>query len=169
MEEYPEIDDFVDNSDVELANNTYNKYICVEVSPPYRKGINLMEKVMRMTISNDQNMTSGTYNSLADHSSYEVQVSDGTTEELTLNVIVENMFSGYDSEGHHFQLLVEITDHKRYFLAVRISNGFIISENLNQVPKNTIRGRKLLVEWKNSTVDCVSLNKLDESNPIKLS
>ena len=87
MEEYPEIDDFVDNSDVELANNTYNKYIRVEVSPPYRKGINLMEKVMRMTISNDQNMTSGTYNSLADHSSYEVQFSDGINKELTANVI----------------------------------------------------------------------------------
>ena len=169
MEESPEIDDVVDNSDVELAKNMYDKYIGVEVSLPNRKGVNLMTKVTRNAISNYQNRTSGTYNPLADHSSYEVQVSDGTTEELTLNVIAENMFSDYDSEGHHFQLLVEITDHKRYFLVVRISNGFIISENLNQVPKNTIRGRKLLVEWKNSTVDCVSLNKLDESNPIKLS
>ena len=68
MEESPEIDDVVDNSDFELANNTYDKYIGVEVSLPDRKGINLMAKVMRNTISNDQNRTSGMYNPLADHS-----------------------------------------------------------------------------------------------------
>ena len=102
MEESPEIDDVVDNSDVKLDNNTYYKYINVEVSIPDSKGINLMSKLMRKTTSNYENRTSGMYNPLAGNSSYEVQFLDGTTKELTANVISENMLYRCDSKGHHF-------------------------------------------------------------------
>ena len=102
LEESSEIHDVLDNSDVKLAKNTYDKYIGVEVSLPDRKGINLMAKVMIKIISNDQNSTSSAYNPLAYHSSYEVQFSYGTTEYFTSNVIAENMLSGCDSKGNHF-------------------------------------------------------------------
>ena len=37
----------------------------------------------------------------------------GTTEQLEDNIIAENMMSQIDSEGHHYQVLTEVTDHKR--------------------------------------------------------
>ena len=38
---------------------------------------------------------------LADHSLYEVSFPNGRTEDLTANVISENMIFQVDSEGHH--------------------------------------------------------------------
>jgi len=73
LEKSPEIDDVVVNSDVELANNTYDKYIGDGESLTDRKGVNLMAKIMKKTISNDKDKTSGTYNPRPDHSSYEIQ------------------------------------------------------------------------------------------------
>ena len=88
---------------------------------------------------------------------------------MTANVIVEKMLSVCNSGGHHFQLLGEITEHKRDFSDIRIITGLIRPKNGNQVPKKTTRGWKLLVEWKYGTVGRVSLKDFKESNPIRLS
>jgi hypothetical protein len=60
---------------------------------------------------------------------YEVQFPDGHVEELTANVIAESMFSQVDDEGHHFQLMKEITDHKSDGRAITIENGYDTSRN----------------------------------------
>jgi hypothetical protein len=83
-------------------------------------------------------------------------------------MIAENMLAGCDSEGHHFQLIQEITDHKKDRSAIKISDGFIISRNGKRTAKKTTRGWKLLVEWKDQTVDWVPLKDLKESNPVEL-
>ena len=43
---------------------------------------------------------------------YEVELSDGTVEEYTANVIAENLFSQCDTEGNHFYFMKEIVDHR---------------------------------------------------------
>lgn len=127
LDPMPEIDDVVDSSDERAAADTYDKYVGAEVSLPDPKGMSLMAKVMKKVSSADNN-ESKNYNMLQDHSHYEVQFSDGTTEELTANVIAENMLSDVDSEGYHYQLLSEIVDHKKDGSAILKSNGFIRSD-----------------------------------------
>ena len=55
----------------------------------------------------------GNYNSIHDKSLYELQYPDGTTEQLDSNIIAENILSQFDSEGHYYQVLTEVTDHKK--------------------------------------------------------
>ena len=57
-------------------------------------------------------MNQNPYIPLLDSSEYLVEFGDGTTKELTANIIAESMFSQIDDEGHHFQLLKEISEHR---------------------------------------------------------
>ena len=67
------------------------------------------------------------------------------------------MMSQVDSEGHHYQVLTEVTDHKKGDSSIAKVDGFIksISGNLHQKRKTC--GWKLLVEWKDVSVDWVIL------------
>ena len=38
---------------------------------------------------------------------------DGTTEQLIANMIAENVLSQVDPEGHHYQVMTEVTEHNR--------------------------------------------------------
>ena len=79
------------------------------------------------------------------------------------------MLSQIDDEGHRFQLLRNITDHKPYGNAIAISDGFINSRNGNNGPKNNTDGWKLQVEWKDIATSWVPLKDIKASNPIELS
>ena len=61
---------------------------------------------------------------LADHSFYLVSFTNGRTEDLTENVISENMLSRVDSEGHHYEVLKDISDHSTARGSLKRSNGF---------------------------------------------
>ena len=76
--------------------------------------------------------------------------------------------SQVDSEGHHFQILSEISDHYCDATAITKKNGFIRSSNGNLHPKKTTRGWQLEVEWKDGLICWVPLKDLKESNPIEL-
>ena len=103
-----------------------------------------MAKVRKKVVSNDANDGSN-YNPILDSSVYEVQFNDGTTDEVAANVIVECMLSQVDSEGHHYQILKEISNHK----ALSISEGFHMRKGSNQkIPKKMTRGWELLIEWR---------------------
>ena len=72
--------------------------------------------------------------------------------------------SQVDSEGHNYQVLTEVTDHNKDDSAIAKVDGF--SGNLHQ--KRITRGWKLLVEWKDGSVDWVPLKNLKQSNPVEL-
>ena len=69
-------------------------------------------------------------------------------KKLTANRIAENMLSQVDSEGHHYQLLTQVTDHNRDFSAITKVNGFIKYINGNLHWKRMTSGWRLLVECK---------------------
>ena len=58
---------------------------------------------------------------------HEVEYPDGTTEQLSDNIIDENMMSKVDSEGNHYQVMTEVTDQKKYDNAISKLDGFIKS------------------------------------------
>ena len=47
------------------------------------------------------------------------------------------MFTQVDSEGHHYQLLQEITDHSKDQSEINISDGMICLQNGNMVSNKT--------------------------------
>ena len=165
----PDIDEVVDNSDRRKQANTYDQFINAEVAMPDKEGRTSMGKVVKRVRDNEgKGISTVTDNPLTNSSLYEVEFPDGHSEELQYNIIAENMMSQVDSEGHHYQLLAEISDHKSNQLAIKRSNGFIKSRNGNSHTKITTRGWKLQVEWKDGSVSWIPLKDLKASNPVKL-
>jgi hypothetical protein len=108
------------------------------------------------------------YNPLFDTHEYVVEFIDGTTGNYYANVIAENMSSQVDSEGHQYQLMEEIVDHRSDNTAVLREEGYTVSRNGNRVPKVTTRGWSLLISWKDGTSDWVKLKDIKDSYPVKI-
>ena len=161
-------DEIIDNSDEERAANFYDQYIGAEVLIPNQKCEKIMGKVKKRDRYDDKSTGKGNYNTMNDKSLYKVEYTDGTTEQLTANIIAENMMSQVVSEGHHYQILTEVTDHKKDDSAISKVDGFIKSSSGNLHQKRTTHGWKLLVEWKDGSVDWVPLNDLKQSNPVDM-
>ena len=95
-------------------------------------------------------------------------MSDGSSQELTADIIDESLFTQVDSEGHHYQLLQEITKHRKDKSSIPISDGMISLGNGNMVPKKTTQGWYLLVEWKDGSSSWIPLKDLKAYNPVEL-
>ena len=89
-------------------------------------------------------------------------------EEITANIIAENIISYVESEGHHYQVLTGVNDHKIDNSAVTNVDDFIKYRNGNLQQKRTNIIWKLLVEWKDVSVDWVLLNNLKKYSLVEL-
>ena len=93
-----------------------------------------MAKVIKRVKGNDVNPVLTRHNNpLLDTSEYTVEISDESSQELTVNIISEYMFTQVDSEIHHYQLLLEITDHRKDGSSIPISDGMTRLRNGNMV------------------------------------
>ena len=112
---------------------------------PDQKGEKIMGNVRKYDRYDGKSTSEDNYNFMHHKYLYKVEYPDGTTEQLTDNVIAENMLSQVDSETHYYQVLTEVTGHKKDDSAIDKVDGFIkfISGNLHQ--KRTTCGWKLLV------------------------
>ena len=84
-----------------------------------------MGKVRKRGIFYDTVKFEGNYNVIHDKYLYEVEYPDGTTEQLAANIIAENMLSQVDSEVHHYKVLTEVNDNKKYDSATAKVDDFI--------------------------------------------
>ena len=99
-----------------------------------------MGKVKKCVRYDDTSTGEGNYNSMHDKSLYEFEYPDGMTEQLSSNIIAENMLSQVDSEGHHYQVLTEVTDKKKDDSDISKLGGFINPSSGNLQRKRTTRG-----------------------------
>ena len=83
-------------------------------------------------------------------------------------MISENMLSQVDSEGHHYQVLKEMSDHYADGSELKRSDGFIRSCGGNLHGNKTTRCCKLEVEWKDGALRWIPLKDLKPSNPVEL-
>ena len=165
----PEFDAVLEESNTEDQEDVYDSYIGAEVLLPDRDGAKMMGKVIKRVRGNDgRPIGRHNNNPMMDTTEYEVEMADGHIQELTANIIAESMYSQIDPEGHHYQLLSEITEHEKDNSAIPISEGTYTTRSGNVVPKKTTRGWKLRVEWKDGSSSWVALKDLKNSNPIEL-
>ena len=76
--------------------------------------------------------------------------------------------SQVDYECHHYQVLTEVTDHKRDDSAITKVDGFTKSTSGKLHQKRTTCVWKLFMEWKDGSVDWVPIKYLKQSNPVDL-
>ena len=128
-----------------------------------------MAKVIKQVKGNDGNLVGTIHNhSMLDTSEYTVEMSDSSSQELSANIIAELMFAQVDFEGRHYQLLQEITDHRKDRSEIPIPDGMTRLHNGNMVPKKTTRGWDLLVEWKDGSSSWIPFKDFKASNPVEL-
>jgi hypothetical protein len=107
-------------------------------------------------------------NPLLDSRKYLVEYADGSNEELTANIIAENILSQIDDEGRRQMMLSEIIDHRVSSDAIPQSQGTYENSYGVKRRKITTRGWQILVEWKDGSTDWVELKDLKESYPLEL-
>jgi hypothetical protein len=152
----------------EYTPEGFDEYIGAQIILPRHEG-RITGKIIKRAKGNDGNpIGRRNDNPFLDTRQYEVELSDGTTEEYYANVIAENLFSQVDSEGRQYLLMKEISDHRKDDTAVPISDGWIRMNNGREVRKRTTRGWKLLVEWKEGGSDWIDLKDLKESYPVEV-
>jgi len=144
-EDIPDIDEMIDTENARTGADSYDKFVGTEVKLPNRGDLMLMAKVKRKVKSDDRNDASF-YNPLRDHSIYEIEFPDGTTDEVEANLIAECMVSECDPEGRQYRMLREISDHRKDANALNMADGSYRTRAGNPVPKRTTRGWKLLIQ-----------------------
>ena len=107
-------------------------------------------------------------NPLLDSRKYEVEYADGFVDELTANIIAENLIAQVDEEGRRQMMLSEIVDHRVLPDAIPRSQGTYTNSYGVKRRKATTRGWEVLVEWKDGSTDCIALKDLKESYPVEL-
>ena len=83
-------------------------------------------------------------------------------------MIAENMLSQIDFKGHHYQVMTELADNKKDDSDIVNVDDYLKSSSGNLHQKRTTRGWKILVEWKDGSVDWVPLKDRKRSNPVEL-
>jgi hypothetical protein len=106
-------------------------------------------------------------NPMLDSRKYEVEYIDGQVEELTANLIAENL-AQVDEEGRRQMMLSSIMDHRKLGDAIPKSQGTYVNSYGVKRRKATTRGWELLVEWRDGSSDWVSLKDLKDSYPVDL-
>ena len=106
---------------------------------PNQKSDKIFDRVSKRVRYDDTSTGEGNYNAMHDKSVCEVEYLDGIMEQLAANIIAENMISQVDSEGHHYQVLTEVTDHNNYDSDIYKLDGFIKSSSGNLHRNRTIR------------------------------
>ena len=156
-----------EDADIYPTPDTYDEYIGMRVFLPQDDGKIAGTVTKRLRGDDGRPIGRRNDNPILDTRKYEVQLSDGTTEEFYANSIAENMFAQVDSEGHEYELLEDIVDHKKDGSAIGIEDGYFTTRSGRKRRKRTTRGWKLLVQWKTGTTDWIPLSQLKESNPIE--
>jgi len=153
----PDIDEMISSENAKAEADSYDKFVGVDVILPNSADQKLMARVRRKIKSDDRN-SANYYNPLRDHSVYEIEFPDGTTDEIEANLIAESMVAECDPEGRQYKMLKEISDHQKDSTALNVADGSYITSAGNPVVKKTTRGWKLLMgAW--TGLSCQKLRK----------
>jgi hypothetical protein len=107
-------------------------------------------------------------NPLLDLRRYKVEYVDGHVEEVTANLIAENLIAQVDDEGCCQMMLLDIVHHRVTSDAIPKSQGTYFNSYGVKRRKATTRGWEVLVEWRDGSSDWGSIKALKHSYPVEL-
>jgi hypothetical protein len=102
-------------------------------------------------------------NPILDTHEYEVSFPDGSTDCYAANMIAESLYSQVDADGRELMLMKEMVDHRSDGSVVPVDNAYHVDPNGRMSRRTTTKGWKLLIEWKDGTMDLLPLKDLKES------
>ena len=157
--------------DFEHVKVVSDQYVGMELTLARNDGSELVDAKVRRRLQDKERKPIGNahHNPLLDSRKYEVEYADGQVEELTANIIAENLIAQVDKEGHRQMMLSEIMDHRILSDAIPKAEGTYTNSYGVTRKKLTTRGWELLVEWKGGSSDWIALKDLKESYPVELS
>ena len=155
---------------VASAEVTSDPYVGMEMAIARGADGEAMHATVRKRVRDEDGSPVGTAhaNPLLDSRKYEVEYVDGHVEELTANLIAENLIAQVDDEGRRQMMLSAIMDHRVTNDAIPKSQGTYSNSYGVKRRKTTTRGWELLVEWRDGSSDWVSLKDLKHSYPVEL-
>ena len=161
--------DVLDQEIAEKAVDNYDPFVRAEVCITDEQGRKIMAGVTKCVKDNEGNNIGIEHPVLfSDQSLYEVSFPNGQTEDMTANVIAENILTKVDSEVHHYQVLKEISNQSKDGSLLKRSDGFIRSSGRNPHDNKTNKALKLEVKCKDGTLSWIPLKDLKPSNPVEL-
>ena len=102
----PDIDDLSLDTNDRDNEDIFDSYLGAEILLPDQYGNKKIENVTKKVKRNDGDPVVTQHNNpMLDTSEYTVEISDGSSQKLTANIIDESMFTQVGSEGHHYQFL----------------------------------------------------------------
>ena len=157
--ELPEVDDI---GDLDL-------YVDAEVVLPQNGEHMRAAKVIGRSRGPDGN-AQGSYNTnpIINTRVYDVMFPDGAVQQYSANVIAENMMSQVDEDGHRYQMVDYIVDHRKDGRAIARADGFTTSKSGKKCLKRTTIGWQFLIMWKDGTESWANLKELKESFPVEV-
>ena len=94
-------------------------------------------------------------NPILDTRMYEVEYADVHKASMAANTIAINMFAQVDKYGNSHVLFDEKTDHRSDESAVKQADAFITNKSGTKRRRETTKGWKLLVRWKDGATSWV--------------
>jgi hypothetical protein len=151
--------------DPDIDQNAMDEYLHSEVRLPIA-GEMLQGKVIGRKRDSDGNMVGkSNSNPFLDTRRYIVAFPDDKKAEYAANIIAENMLSRCDEEGKRYALMHHITDHKKDSTAVTKEDGSTWIRG-RKTPRQTMKGWKLCIEWRDGSTSWEPLAKVKESHPV---
>ena len=153
--------------ELEAADLDMNKYIGAKVRIP-DQGITFANGVVigRARDETGELIGKANRNPLLDSSVYLVKTDDGAVERYTANVIAEHIYSQVDQQGFMTTILDSIVEHKTDETALTLEQAKELGTAQN--PKQTTKGWKFLVNFRDGSSKWMKMKDLKDTNPIEL-
>lgn len=166
-------DDQIQDADTTFTPDTFdNRYLGKEIAIARGAGededVEYGKVTKRLRDSDGKPVGVANENPLLDTRRYEVEFSDGHSEELSANLIAQHLYSQIDEEGERHILLDDIVDYRMNDKAVRKEDAFVLMNNGVRRRKETTQGWQLLCQWKDGSTNWVALKDMKQSYPVKV-
>ena len=127
-------------------------------------------KVKRRKVDPATNLLVGTghSNPVLDTRVYEVELPDGTYNDYSANVLIENIMANVDDNGQTALILDDIIGHRFNNDCIDISDGWYTTPQGARKRRITTRGCDINVLWKDGTSSWIPLKDMKEANPIEV-